>query len=356
MIRVRLLLLLLLCTTASALHAQPFYPFTRTEDSLEAIAVVQRYVALQPGTRLDNAEVAAMTTGEFASDITSKQGLIASLFQRFRPTILGAMAIRPDDSLVLVTTTMEIDSVPYAGVVMLDPVFFVRRTDEGMRIEGYDHQRRITNAIAQLHLVDTSREYPPSIRPLISREIGALLLSNAQLRAHLNEHRAEFAQLAEMFAGDRKLKLLAREDHTPTQINNVGIYWGAAAQIVPQSAIDEYMRTATKEQQRALRAQIAAVDQQRKIGEDTLRSVIARQKLTPQRVSAAIDLMHTLRIQFVNADLPADGVVQFTVAGREGLALGYIYSPSGALPRISRDEYIYLEELGGGWWIFRSIA
>jgi hypothetical protein len=46
--------------------------------------------------------------------------------------------------------------------------------------------------------------------------------------------------------------------------------------------------------------------------------------------------------------------VQLTVGGYFDDVCGYIYSPSGELPLVSPDEYFYLEDLGDGWWIFRS--
>lgn len=353
----RLLPLILLLLAGTGLHAQPFYSFSWPGDSLDAITTVQRYLSVSPETYLDSAGVEAVATGELADSIYHNLGRVDRPFRQRTPIVTEALPIRPADSMVIVKGMVPIESgVPFAGDVTLDAIFFLRKTPRGMRIEGYDHQRSIGTTIAQLRLLDTSSAYPPSLRPIIGRELSAMLMSNAQMREHLNSHRAEFGRLAEMFAGDKLLQRLGREDRTPVQINNVGIYWGAAAQVIPKSVIDEYLRTASAEEKRAMKTQLDAIAKQRKIGEDTLRSVIARQHLTKSRVDGAVELMHTLRVQFVNAQLPWERAVQFTVAGQQGIALGYIYSPTGALPLISRNEYIYLEDLGDGWWIFRSIA
>lgn len=49
-----------------------------------------------------------------------------------------------------------------------------------------------------------------------------------------------------------------------------------------------------------------------------------------------------------------DGSFQFVIGGITDNTVGYGFSPSGALPPISTDEFIWVERLAPHWFLFRT--
>ncbi len=92
----------------------------------------------------------------------------------------------------------------------------------------------------------------------------------------------------------------------------------------------------------------------RRAGTDSLVKILKKKKVAPARVEKIVNIMHDLRVVFVNRQLPWAGAVQMTVAGKMDEAVGYLYSPKGGVPHISPVEYFYIEDLGNGWWLFRA--
>ena len=188
----------------------------------------------------------------------------------------------------------------------------------------------------------------------MTRELSAILLSNAQLREHYTANREQFRVLAGHFVRRDSLRVLGRVDRNVNQLNRVGIEWGAAAQHTPKEAIDEYLASATPEQRSSFETQLRAVDAMRKMGRDSLARYARKYRLNVARIDSAVAIMRDLRITFVNAILPWKGTVQFTVAGAHTDAIGYFFAPNGGVPNVAPEEYYYLEEIGDGWWIFRA--
>jgi hypothetical protein len=246
------------------------------------------------------------------------------------------------------------DSLPMFGPFAVDWTFYMRRNDrQEWRISMMRRMSGTEGAIEALQYLDTSTTYPAVIKRAIVHEKSAMLLSNSQLRQHLTANQTGFQKLLGEF-GRKELKILGRIDKSVTQLNQHGIYWGEAAQEVPQEAIDDYMNKATPEERKEMQRRLRVAESIRRQGMDTLTKLAKKDGVSMKRIENVVTAMKDLRVIFVNAKLPWRDAVQFTIAGELGNALGYIYSPHGELPIINPNEYFYLEDLGNGWWLFRS--
>ncbi len=351
-----LLLLLILLTTAGGVAQSPFRPFRSAADSAEAIGVVARFYAVPDSAYLDSTEILSLLGGDLVSRTVVALG---------RPVVRPSLSFpwRIDqarllnskgDSTAIVSVPTVIDTVPRYGPTTVDMIYYLRRTPTGWRIFEYHRQLLIEGVIGQLRGLDTSNSYPPSLKPIIVREVSAMLLSNGELRAHFARNRTLFDSLARAFRAERNLRRLARIDRRPEQINNVAIMWMNSAQDVPKEAIAEFEKTLDTKDLRAFRESLAAQTRLRKIGEDSVVSITRRLKINRHAMDEILRRMQTLRLTFLNTDLPWKDAIQCTVAGAGSHSLGYLYAPRGELPMVSSREYFYLEELQGGWWIFRA--
>jgi hypothetical protein len=329
-------------------------PMADSVEAARAASTVTRFIAASIRPKgLANEDVVALTTGDFDGKMLPQVGR--------RPFTSGpeyrvrsVRSIADGDSLAIVAVTSVVDTLPVFGPLAAEMTFFVRRDSAGWRISDMRRFGRFEARAAEIRAVDSSTAYPRAIKPAIVREYSSVLLSNDQLRANLEARRARFDDLVARFGGRDSLRLLGRVDHSVTQLNRVGIQWGEAAQEIPKEAVDEYMASATPKQQLQMREQLKHVARMRQAGRDSLSKYARKYGIAVSRIDSTIELMYDLDVSFVNAQLPWKGAVQLTVGGVLDDAIGYLYTPSGEKPLISADEYYYLEDLGGGWWIFRA--
>lgn len=263
--------------------------------------------------------------------------------------------VREIDSVLMVTAVTVNDSVPRFGPLEVDWVFFLQPDEHGkMLIGSLRRMNGIDRNVEELRFLDTTSTYPSSLKPAIFYEETALLLSNRQLREYFLANKPGFMKLLGEFSRHDSLTMLGRVDHNVTQLNRFGIEWGLASHNIPKEALDEFFRTATPEEQQAMRVQLRQAENVRRSGLDTLARLARNAKLSVAHIDSVIELMRQLRISFVNRKLPWTDAVQFTVDGRFGNAMGFLYSPHGEVPLIDPQEYYYLEQIGDGWWIFRT--
>lgn len=343
--------------TAVAAHAQTggYSGFKTSADSLAVQSLVRVYLKYSQADPIPPDSIKYIATDELEKMLTKSNGVPPRFPKSMRWAFESTRAIRADGRRAVAVLSVAADSVPMFGPFVIDWVFFAQRSEEGVwRLNALRRQTGVEDGVAELRFLDTSSVYPPSLKPIVARESGRLLLSNTQLRAMFSENRAAFASLAGHFNHRDSLHMLARIDRVPTQINRYAISWGEAAQEIPQQAVDEYLAKASKEEQETMRASIRATEVIRRRGRDTVVKICRRLGIAPTRLDSVVALMHDLRVTFVNAELPWKNAVQFTVGGRQDDVLGYLYSPSGEVPLISTEEYFYLEDLGNGWWIFRA--
>lgn len=346
-------LFLLLAASPATTAGTPFFPFPDADDSVRIARLVERYLELPAKDTLDSIAITKYAVDEFATWFENRNGLPLHIPDSTPYRIRSIRAIHPDGSLAIATVAAGIGTVPLFGPMSLDWVFFVRSTEEGWRISSLRRQSSVDVVINSLRALDSSRQYPPSLKPIIAHEVSSGLLSNDQLREHFATHHDSFNMLAEKFNRSDSLFMLARTDRLVSQLNGVVLEWGIAAQDVPREAMDEFMATATPAQQQYMREQMQTAAKMRAFGMDTLARVAKRFGLDMARLDSSINLMRDLRVVFVNTRLPWENAVQLTLGGMLDDAVGYIYAPKD-VPYISDKEYFYLEDLGDGWWIFRS--
>jgi hypothetical protein len=340
---------------AASTAAQPLIHSLRNPaDSMKVQQVVESFFNLAIGKAIPADSIDNYAVDDFAK-VVEKLGDETMWAEGTRYSIERVVAADDGDQAVIVSAVTIKDSLPMFGPFAVDWTFYMRRNDQqewriGMmrRMSGTD------GTIQTLQYLDTSTIYPAVLKREIVREKSAILLSNSQLRQHLAANRAGFQKLLDEFTGKGPLKILGRIDKSVTQLNQHGIYWGEAAEEVPQEAIDDFMKNATPEQRKEMERRLRVVENIRRQGNDTLTKLAKKDGVSMKRIGNIVTAMKDLRIVFVNAKLPWRDAVQFTVAGEMGNALGYIYSPHGELPIINPNEYFYLEDLGNGWWLFRS--
>lgn len=346
----------LVIATITSRAQSPYRPFASHGDSIAAIGVVKQYYAVPDSAYLDSTAITTMVAGDLVSR------MIGALGRPIRPSntrpwrVEQAYALRrtDGDTMAIVVVPTGIDTAPGFGAVTVDLIYYLRKTKVGWRILDHNRQLLVENAIDQLREVDSSSAYPPSLKPIIAREIAAMLLSNQQARAHFADNRLAFDSLIRRIRAERNLHRLARIDRRPEQINNVAIVWSNSAQEIPPEAIAEFEKTLKGQELKDFRKALASLERLRKIGEDSVASVTKRFRINRTAMDAILNRMHDLRLVFLNIDLPWKNAIQLTLGGSAGHSLGYIYSPNGELPMVSTEEYFYLEDLGGGWWLFRA--
>jgi len=339
-----------------SLIAQPgHFPFKGAGDSLAAVDLVKRYLRFTVGDPMPVDSIEHYAVEEFYTWLDKNHGVPIRFPDRMPYDISGVRSVRADGDLVQVTLAAHADSIPMFGSLTIEWVFFVRSLEgKGWRISGLRRQNGIEDVVEELRFLDTSSLYPKMLKPIIARESSRSLLSNAQLRSNFVEHRAAFNTLAGFFHQKDSLWMLGRIDRAVTQLNQYGIDWGDGAQEVPKEAIEEVLAKLEPDQQQEMKARLRAAESARRMGRDTLQRMAKRLGIKLSKVDSAVGMMRDLRVSFINARLPWKRAVQFTVGGRQMDVHGYLYSPNGELPWVSLEEYFYLEDLGDGWWIFRS--
>ncbi|MBC8144383.1 MAG: hypothetical protein H7X80_02290 [bacterium] len=345
---------LVIATALSGLSASAFAQklIADSADASAIASVVTEFITAAQD-ELSSDEIERFTTGQFAEKMKAAAG--TTPFGSGIPYLVrNVQSVNGLDSLASVAITTHGEMLPLFGQVMIELTFFVHRDENGWRIADMRRFGRIEQRSEEIQLVTASKEFPSSLKPLIVREIGSVLLGNDQLKDNFLKHRAQFQELVTRFDGRDSLSILGRVDHNVQQLNRVALYWDAAAQQIPKEVIDEYLASATAKQRAELKAEIRRADKLRKSGRDSLSKYARRYKLNVTSIDQTVELMHALRVSFVNSELPWKDAVQLTVGGIVDNAIGYLYSPSGEIPMINSDEFYYLEELGDGWWIFRA--
>jgi hypothetical protein len=344
---------LLLVLSASSASAQRPAPFKDPAGAEKLRAIVQNFLQLSADSLITLDKIDDYAADEFAQQVKSS-GHPPVWFESQSYRVGDAVSLGAGDSLAMVSVVSRADSLPMFGYFDIDWTFFMRMVDGGWKVSALRRLNGMEENVQMLEFLDTTSSYPSSLKPEIARENSSMLLSNQQLRRHFTEHREAFLALATEFTRPDSLRQVGRIGNRVMQLNHHVIDWGMASHDIPQSAIDEYMRTASPEAQEQLRGQLKIVEKMRREGTDSLKKILKKKKLEPARIDRIVRSMHDLRVIFVNSRLPWTGAVQLTVGGKMDNAVGYIYSPKGGLPLISPAEYFYLEDLGDGWWIFRA--
>lgn len=348
------ILAVLAATPARALSQVPYDPFKNPSDSMATIKVVVGYLSIDASIVLDSVAAARWTTPDLVQKILQNNGLPLRFPRDMPYQITGAHALAYSDSAAIVTLAALADTLPRFGPLTVDWVYFLVRTGAGWRIATFERQRNMEGAIERLRSLDTSAAFPSSLKPIILREMSGGLMSNAQIREFFTGNRAKFKALADILAAEPNLRRLARIDRKAGQINNVNIEWSGSAQVVPQEAIDEFLKSATSEEKEQMNAELYAQARLRRMGDDTVKAISKRMKIRVASLQKAIDAMYDVRANFLNRDLPWKDAVQLTLGGEFGFSVGVLYSPRTELPLVSPTEYYFLEDLGGGWWLFRA--
>ncbi len=348
------ILAVLAATPARARSQEPYNHFKNPSDSVATIKVVVAYLSIGDDIVLDSVGAIRWTTPDLAQKILQNNGIPLRFPREMPYRITGAHALAYSDSAAIVTLAALADTLPRFGPLTVDWVYFLVKTSGGWRITTFERQRKMEGTIERLRSLDTSSAFPSSLKPIIVREMAGGLMSNAQVHEFFTINRAKFKSLADLLATEPNLRRLARVDHKAGQINTINIEWSGSAQVTPQEAIDEFMKTATAEEQTLIKEELYAQARLRRMGDDTVKAIAKRLKIRATTVQKAINAMYDVRVNFINRDIPWKDAVQLTVGGELGFTVGLLYSPRKELPLVSPTEYYYLEDLGDGWWLFRA--
>lgn len=341
---------LLLLSATPLLAQRPVLDSARAE---RAATVVSEFIAAASVDELSATEVERYATGSFAERMKPVVGRRA--FAAGMPHVVRSVQmVNGADSILSVAVTSIADTLPVFGPLAVELTFFVHLDSTGWRISDMRRFARVEQVANEIRTVNAAKEYPPSLKPIIIREVSSVLLSNHQLRENFLENAEEFRALVSRFDGTDSLTILGRVDHNVQQLNRVALDWGEAAHTIPKEVVDEYIASASPNERTKIRSEIKRVEKLRLAGRDSLAKYARRYKLSVPRLDETVELMQRLRVTFINAELPWKGVVQLTVGGVIDDAIGYLYTPTGEMPLISSDEFYYLEDIGDGWWIFRA--
>lgn len=66
----------------------------------------------------------------------------------------------------------------------------------------------------------------------------------------------------------------------------------------------------------------------------------------------AAELLRKLNLS--SASVEANGNIEFIIGGVTDNTVGFVYSPSKNPPKISPSSYIWVEEVGTNWYLFRT--
>ena len=259
------------------------------------------------------------------------------------------------DSAAIVTSRTLTDSLPYFGLVEVDWVWFLRQIDGGeWRISDVRRTNGLLKAVNMIRFIDTTSVFPERIKPDIVREESTLLLSNRQIREEFAKNRPVLDQLVGLLVDNDSIKFIERTGERVSQFNFTMIDWGMASQDVPQDVLEEYLANASPEEKEMMESRLRAAEKQRAEGKRMVKNLAKKASVDPETIESAIAMMKKTRVSFVNTVLQWDGAMLLTLAGKVNDVTGFLYSPKGEVPLISPEEYFYLEDLGGGWWLFRA--
>ncbi len=323
-------------------------------DSAGARAIVERYMKFIPGEWILIDSIPNYAVDELAGQLTVRRGQILAFSSNMKYRIGEIRSIRPGDTLATVSVVATGDSVPGFGPMTIDWVLFVKKVKaETWRISAIRRQVGIEDVAEKLKGLDTTRALPDALKPTIVREWSTPMLSNEQLRRNFVENRKAFGSLLHQFHRNDSLQMVGRFDRFVSQINYTVIYWDPIVTEIPKEVTDAYLATATKAEREQMQGQLKYAERMRREGLDSLKKIARKLHLDPMRLDTLGAAMKQLRLSFINSHLPWKGAVQFTVDGTFDNVGGYLYSPND-IPWVSPEEYYYLEEIGDGWWIFRS--
>ena len=355
--RFRLLIVLVffigLCSTT--LNAQLPRPLNDTSLQAEAKELVNSFFVY--GMSLS--EIHPDSIGNYAIDWFAGY-LEKRAGERFWPLphryqVDDVYAIRENDSLLIVTSRAWPDSVPLFGLLTVDWIWFLRKNEEYQwRIYSVRRTQGIHKAMEALRYIDTSSEYPNSLRPEIAYEESTIMLCNEQIRNQFPELRPHLEELVDLLDANDSIRFLGRNGERINQFNAYYLDWGMASHSIPDEVINEYMAAASEDERKQMEALLRAAKKQRHKGIEKLRAWEREAKLPQTTLDELTYLMQQGRIRFINTVLPWDQAVLLTMAGELDVAIGFIYSPHGEIPLISPEEYFYIEALADGWWMFRS--
>ena len=353
--RVFIWVCLIVVSSGAVLYGQRPQPYPNPVESAKAKQLVEEFfhAGFDPAGIKDS-DVDRFSVDKFAEFLQTNVG------SPFWPTpqpyeILDVYKIYPTDSAAIVTARTVVDSLPYWGKVHVDWVWFVRIVEgDGWRISSVRRTTGLLKAMGMMHFIDSTADFPDRIKPVIAREEGMILLSNAQLRAEFERSRPALDQLVATLATQDSIQFIERTGDRVSQFNYTMIDWKMAAQDLPQEVLEEYMQNASEAEKQQMEIRLRAAEKQKAEGYRMLENLGKKAQIEAKTLETVVDLMKKGQVKFVNTDLPWEGAVLMTVAGKVNDAIGFLYSPKGQLPLISPEEYFYLEDLGGGWWIFRA--
>lgn len=264
-------------------------------------------------------------------------------------------AIRPEKSILMVTGRTHVDSVPFHGRVAVDWIWYLRENEQGAwRISNVRRTQGILEAITTLRFIDTTSAYPSVLKPEIARDEAGLILDNDRLRRDFDANRGVMTELIARLEANRTITMVAREGTRVQQFNRKYIDWGLASAEIPEEALEEFLAGAPEEVQQNILRRLEVAEKHEREASALLAQTARAAGVRPAEVEEIVRLMKIGRIRFINTEVPFRDAILLTVGGQIEQAVGYLYSPRGELPWINPEEYFYLEELGDGWWIFRS--
>ncbi|MGE3801647.1 MAG: hypothetical protein AB7H80_11555 [Candidatus Kapaibacterium sp.] len=359
--RIRISLTLIVCgitfqlASIEYLHAQLPRLLVNSDDAVEAKEVVSSFFEYGMSlARIDSSRAKDYAIDWFEEYLRKHAG------ETFWPIphryeVEEVYSIRSNDSLLMVTSRAWPDSVPFVGTVSVDWIWFLRKNPENhWRIYSLRRTQGLYEAMQALRLIDTTTAYPNSLRDDIALEKSTILLSNEQIRGLFPLLRSHLEELVNRVRGHDSIQFVGREGDRVNQFNRYYINWGMASHNIPDEAVEEFLVGATEEQKEQMKKLLQAAERQRYQGEVTLRKWEREAGIPATILDDIAVLMKKGRIQFMNTQLPWEDAVLLTMAGSADHAIGLIFSPHGGVPLVSPEEYFYLEDLGAGWWIFRS--
>ena len=323
-------------------------------DSVIIRGMTERYIELSRGRWMDYDSIETYAADELANQLTNGDRGALMFNKTLNYAVQRAFSVHIHDSLGVATVAATGDTVPMFGPLTIDFTFLFRKVEQlGWRISAIRRQVGAEQVQKRLTTLSTTTEFPEKLKPVMAREWGRFLLSNQQVREHFQANRERFNQLLAQFQRGDSLMMVGRTSDKMSQLNYHSILWDAATETTPKEVVYDYLATATPAQRKQMQARLRYVERLRKAGRDTLAKIAKHYRLQVPRLDSVTAIMAELWVKYINAALPWKQAVQFTVDGQFDNVFGYIYCPSDC-PFISPEEYYYLEDLGGGWWLFRS--
>jgi len=163
-------LLLLSGTGAVAQGPQPYPDSLKGEEAKE---LVRDFFAIG----FDPGGIRAIDIRRFAVDDMADY-LTKNLGSPFwaapqRWEVDGVFKIYDTDSAAIVTSRTHPDSIPYAGLLTVDWIWFLRQIEGGAwRISAVRRTTGMAKAMNMMRFIDTTSIFPEKVKPQIAREEG----------------------------------------------------------------------------------------------------------------------------------------------------------------------------------------